>query len=118
MITLSGVCVMKKIILALIIIVVLTTFAMPVIAAKEDNGVKAGITVALRKPRQPLPGAGEQDGADDTVTVTPTTRETIEVEHGTASGIDDSKKTSGRTIAQVREDRHKSLESLNATLRI
>ena len=109
---------MKKIILALIIIVVLTTFAMPVIAAKEDNGVKAGITVAAAKTQ--TTSSREQEnrhGADDTVTVTPTTRETIEVEHGTESGIDDSKKTSGRTIAQVREDRHKSLESLNATLR-
>ena len=109
---------MKKIILALIIIVVLATFAMPVIAAKEDNGVKAGITVAAAKTQ--TTSSGEQEnrhGADDTVTVTPTTRETLEVEHGTENQIDDSKKTSGRTIAQVREDRHKSLESLNATLR-
>ncbi len=52
---------MKKIILALIIIVVLTTFAMPVIAAKEDNGVKAGITVAVRQnPDNLFRGAGEQ----------------------------------------------------------
>ena len=109
---------MKKIILALIIIVVLATFAMPVIAAKEDNGVKAGITVAVAKTQ--TTSSGEQEnrhGADDTVTVTPTTRETPEVEHGTENQIDDSKKTSGRTIAQVREDRHTSLESLNATLR-
>jgi len=109
---------MKKIILALIILVVLATFAMPVIAAKEDDGVKAGITVAAATTK--TTSSGEQEnrhGTDDTVTVTPTTRETIEVEpQGTASGIDDSKKTSGRTIAQVREDRHKSLESLNATL--
>lgn len=109
---------MKKIILALIIIVVLTTFAMPVIAAKEDNGVKAGITIAAAKTQTTSSGEQEKrQGADDTVTVTPTTRETIEVEHGTASGIDDSKKTSGRTIAQVREDHNKSHESLNATLR-
>jgi len=109
---------MKKIILALIIIVVLTMFAMPVIAAKEDNGVKAGITIAAAKTQTTSSGEQEKkQGADDTVTITPTTRETIEVEHGTESGIDDSKKTSGRTIADVREDRHKSLESLNATLR-
>jgi hypothetical protein len=109
---------MKKIILALIIIVVLTTFAMPVIAAKEDNGVKAGITIAAAKTQTTSSGEQEKrQGADDTVTVTPTTRETIEVEHGTESGIDDSKKTSGRTIAQVREDHNKSHESLNATLR-
>jgi hypothetical protein len=109
---------MKKIILALIILVVLATFAMPVIAAKEDNGVKAGITVAAAKTQ--TTSSGEQEnrhGEDDTVTVTPTTRETPEVEQGTENQIDDSKKTSGRTIAQVREDRHKSLESLNATLR-
>ena len=109
---------MKKIILALIIIVVLTTFAMPVIAAKEDNGVKAGITIAAAKTQTTSSGEQEKkQGADDTVTITPTTRETIEVEHGTESGIDDSKKTSGRTIAQVREDHNKSHESLNATLR-
>ena len=109
---------MKKVILTLIILVVLATFAMPVIAAKEDNGVKAGITVAAAKTQ--TTSSGEQEnrhGADDTVTVTPTTRETLEVEHGTENQIDDSKKTSGRTIVQVREDRHKSLESLNATLR-
>ena len=109
---------MKKIMLALIIIVILTTFAMPVIAAKEDNGVKAGITIAAAKTQTTSSGEQEKrQGADDTVTVTPTTRETIEVEHGTESGIDDSKKTSGRTIAQVREDHNKSHESLNATLR-
>jgi len=109
---------MKKYILALIILVVLATFAMPVIAAKEDDGVKAGITVAAATTK--TTSSGEQEkrhGADDTVTVTPTTRETIEVErHETESGIDDSTHTSGRTIAQVREDRHKSLEKLNATL--
>ena len=108
---------MKKISLVLIILVILTTFAFPVIAAKEDNGVKAGITIAAAKTQTTSSGEQERKhGADDTVTVTPTTRETSEVEHGTAFRIDDSKKTSGRTIAQVREDRHKSLESLNATL--
>ena len=109
---------MKKVILALIILVVLATFAMPVIAAKEDNGVKAGITVAAAKTQ--TTSSGEQEnrhGADDTVTVTPTTRETIEVEHGTESGLDDSKKTSRRTIAEVRENLTKSHESLNTTLR-
>lgn len=109
---------MKKCILALIILVVLATFALPVIAAKEDDGVKAGITVAAATTK--TTSSIEQEkrhGADDTVTVTPTTRETIEVEqHETESGIDDSTHKSGRTIAQVREDRHKSLEKLNATL--
>jgi hypothetical protein len=108
---------MKKISLVLIILVILTTFALPVIAAKEDNGVKAGITIAAAKTQTTSSGELEKKhGADDTVTVTPTTRETSEVEHGTESEIDDSTHKSGRTIAQVREDRHKSLESLNATL--
>ena len=42
---------MKKLIIALIIIVVLTTFALPVIAAKEDSGVHAGLTIAAAKPQ-------------------------------------------------------------------
>jgi hypothetical protein len=109
---------MKKVTLALIIIVVLTTFAMPVIAAKEDNGVKAGITIAAATTQTTSSGEQEKKhGADDTVTVTPTTRDTIEVEHETESEIDDSNHKSGRTIAEVREDHNKSHESLNATLR-
>jgi hypothetical protein len=109
---------MKKIILALIILVVLATFAMPVIAAKEDDGVKAGITVAAATTQ--ITSSREQEqrhGADDTVTVTPTTRGTLEVQHGTETEVNDSNHTSGRTIAEVRENRHKSLENLNATLR-
>ncbi len=109
---------MKKVTLALIIIVVLTMFAMPVIAAKEDNGVKAGITIAAATTQTTSSGEQEKKhGADDTVTVTPTTRDTIEVEHETESEIDDSNHKSGRTIAEVREDHNKSHESLNATLR-
>ena len=42
---------MKKLIISLIIIVVLTTFALPVIAAKEDSGVHAGLTIAAAKPQ-------------------------------------------------------------------
>jgi hypothetical protein len=111
---------MKKIILALIILVVLATFAMPVITAKEDDGVKAGITVAAATTK--TTSSGEQEkrhGADDTVTVTPTTRDTLEVEQGTENEneVDDSTHNSSRTIAEVRENRHKSLENLNATLR-
>jgi hypothetical protein len=109
---------MKKIILALIILVVLATFAMPVITAKEDDGVKAGITVAAATTQTTSSREQEQrHGADDTVTVTPTTRGTLEVEHGTETEVNDSNHTSGRTIAEVRENRHKSLENLNATLR-
>jgi hypothetical protein len=109
---------MKKIILALIILVVLATFAMPVIAAKEDDGVKAGITVAAATTQTTSSREQEQrHGADDTVTATPTTRGTLEVEHGTETEVNDSNHTSGRTIAEVRENRHKSLENLNATLR-
>jgi hypothetical protein len=108
---------MKKIILALLILVVLATFAMPVITAKEDDGVKAGITVAAATTQKTSSGEQEKrHGADDTVTVTPTTRETIEVEHGTETEADDSSHKSGRTIAEVRQNRHKSLENLNATL--
>jgi hypothetical protein len=109
---------MKKIIIALIILVVLVTFAMPVITAKEDDGVKAGITVAAATTQTTSSREQEQrHGADDTVTVTPTTRDTLEVEHGTETEVNDSNHTSGRTIAEVRENRHKSLENLNATLR-
>jgi type II secretory pathway pseudopilin PulG len=109
---------MKKIMLALIILVILATFAMPVITAKEDDGVKAGITVAAATTQTTSSREQEQKhGADDTVTVTPTTRGTLEVEHGTETEVNDSNHTSGRTIAEVRENRHKSLENLNATLR-
>jgi type II secretory pathway pseudopilin PulG len=109
---------MKKIMLALIILVILATFAMPVITAKEDDGVKAGITVAAATTQTTSSREQEQrHGADDTVTVTPTTRGTLEVEHGTETEVNDSNHTSGRTIAEVRENRHKSLENLNATLR-
>lgn len=109
---------MKKIISVLIFLVVLATFAMPVITAKEDDGVKAGITVAAATTQTTSSREQEQrHGADDTVTVTPTTRETLEMEHGTETEVNDSNHTSGRTIAEVRENRHKSLENLNATLR-
>jgi len=109
---------MKKSIIALIVLVVLATFALPVIAAKEGDGVKAGITVAAATTQTTSPGEQEKrHGADDTVTVTPTTDDTPEEEDVRASEIDDSNHQSGRTIAEVRENRHKSLENLNATLR-
>ena len=115
---------MKKIILALIILVVLATFAMPVITAKEDDGVKAGITVAAATTQKTSSGEQEEKhGADDIVTVTPTTSRTIEAEDESESEIetesesDNRSHTSGRSIAEVRENRHKSLENLNATLR-
>jgi len=88
---------MKKIIIALIILVVLATFALPVIAVKEGDGVKAGITVAAA--------------------TTQTKDATPKVEDEAESGADDSNRRSGLTIAEVRENRHKSLENLNATLR-
>lgn len=115
---------MKKIILALLILVVLATFAMPVIAVKEDDGVKAGITVAAATTQKTSSGEQEEKhGADDTVTVTPTTSRTIEAEDEseaeieTESESDNSSHTSGRSIAEVRESRHKNIENLNATLR-
>ena len=113
---------MKKIIIALIILVVLATFALPVIAAKEGDGVKAGITVAAATTQTTSSGEQEKGhGADDTVTVTPTNDDTPEAEDESEdeaeSEIDDSNHKSGLTIAEVRENRHKSLENLNATLR-
>ena len=109
---------MKKSIIALIVLVVLATFALPVIAAKEGDGVKAGITVAAATTQTTSPGEQEKShSADDTVTVTPTTDDTPETEDETESEIDDSNHQFGRTIAEVRENRHKSLENLNATLR-
>jgi hypothetical protein len=110
---------MKKCIIALIILVVLTTFALPVIAAKEDSGIHADLTIAAAKTQTTSSGEQEKrQGADDAVTVIPTTRETTEVERqGTGSGIDEIKNKSGRTINDVRENHTKSQESLNATLR-
>jgi hypothetical protein len=109
---------MKKVTIALIIILVLATFALPVIAEKENVGVHAGITIAAAKTQNTSSGEQEKThGADDTVTVSPAPRETIEMEHRTESETDNSKNNSGRTISQVREDHNKSLESLNATLR-
>jgi uncharacterized protein (DUF885 family) len=110
---------MKKVTIMLIIILFLATFALPVIAAKEDSGVHADITVAAARTQTTSSGELEKNhGEDDTVTVTPTTRETVDGErHGTGSGIEDSKNKSGRTISEVREDHNKSHESLNATLR-
>jgi hypothetical protein len=86
---------MKKVTIALIIIVFLATFALPVIAAKEDSGVHADITVAAARTQTTSSGELEKKhGEDDTVTITPTTRETIEMErHGTGSENEDSKNT-------------------------
>jgi len=109
---------MKKVSLVLIIILVLATFALPVIAEKEGVGIHADITIEAARTQ--TPSATEQEkkhGADDTVTITPTTRETIEAEHGTRSQADDSKNKTGRNISDVQDDHTKSHESLNATLR-
>ena len=57
---------------------VLATFALPVIAAKEGDGVKAGITVAAATTQTTSPGQEKSHSADDTVTVTPTTDDTPE----------------------------------------
>jgi hypothetical protein len=55
---------------------------------------------------------------DDTLTVLPTIRETIKAElQGTGSLIDDSKGKSGRNISEIQENRRKSVEALNTTLR-
>ena len=111
---------MKKSMVFLVIILVLATFAIPVIAAKEDNGVRVSITVAAGKTQTTSPGEIEKKrGADDTVTATPTTRDTREAEQRGKEAefeVDDSKKTSGKNITGIRGDHDKSHNSLNATL--
>jgi hypothetical protein len=109
---------MKKIAIALIILLCLTTVAMPVIAAKEDNGVHAGITIAAARTQD---SSGEQEkkqGDDVTVTATATLRETPErerLEKESEMGV--STQTRERTMSEVRENYNKSHETLNATLR-
>ncbi len=110
---------MKKCSIILIIILCLATFAIPVIADKEDQGVHAGITVAADKTRDS--SSGEQEGRygdDVTATVTTTSRETQKMEQQeTGSETRESTQTRDRTISEVRENYNKSHESLNATLR-
>jgi hypothetical protein len=108
---------MRKNMVFLVIILVLATFAMPVIAAKEDNGVRVGITVAAGKTQTTSPGETEnKHGADDTVTATPATREAEQRGKEAENEVDDSKKTSGKNITGIRDDHDKSHNSLNATL--
>jgi hypothetical protein len=110
---------MKKCNIVLIVLVVLTTVALPVFASKEDSEIHAGITIAAANTRAASSGEQERgQGADDSVTVRTTVRESIEaLRQGTVSGIEEVKNKSGRTIAEVRENRTKSHEALNATLR-
>jgi hypothetical protein len=101
----------------LVIILVLATFAMPVIAAKEDNGVRVGITVAAGKTQTTSPGETERNRrSDDTVTATPTTREAEQRGKEAEFEVDDSRKTSGKNITEIRDDHDKGHNSLNATL--
>jgi hypothetical protein len=110
---------MKKSLVCLIIILVLATCALPVIAVKEGNGVHADITIAAAKTQADSSGEIEKkNGADDAVTVTPTTRDTLDVsQRGKESEVEDNGKSPGRNISQIRDDHDKSHESLNATLR-
>jgi hypothetical protein len=110
---------MKKIVIVLIIILCLTPLAMPVIAAKEDTGVHAGITIGAARTQEPSSGEQEKKQGDDgaaatTVTIRETPeREQLEKESGAGAGT----QTRERTIAEVRENYNESHENLNATLR-
>jgi hypothetical protein len=110
---------MKKTVTALIIMLVLATFALPVIAAKEDSGGHSDDTVTTEKTRTVSPAETERKhGADDTVTATMTTRSAREQErHGTEIETEDDHKTSGRNISEIRREHDKSHDDLNATLR-
>jgi hypothetical protein len=107
---------MKKVAMIFMIILILTAFALPVIAAKEDNGVRVGITVAAARTSS-SDDDNKKQGSDDSVTATPTTRDTREVEQrGRETEIEDRSKSSARNISAVRDDHDKSHENLNATL--
>jgi hypothetical protein len=110
---------MKKTVTVLILFLVLATFALPVIAAKEDNGGHSEETITPGKTQTISTVETEtKHGADDTVTVTPATRDTIEQErHGKEVETKDDKKTSGRNISEIRREHDKSYEDMNATLR-
>jgi hypothetical protein len=60
----------------------------------------------------------KKHGTDDTVTATPTTRDTPEQEqHGREIESGDDKNISGRNISEIRREHDKSHDDLNATLR-
>jgi hypothetical protein len=110
---------MKKTVTALIIFLVLATFALPVIAAKEDSGGHSEDSVTPGQTRTVSTIETEKKhGADDTVIATPTTRDTLEQEQqGKEIETEDDHTTSGRNISEIRREHDKSHDDLNATLR-
>lgn len=110
---------MKKTIAALIIFFVLASCALPVIAAKEDNGKNSDDTITPEKTRTISPAETERKhGADDSVTATPTTRDTPKQEQqGKEMESQDDNRASGRNISEIRREHDKSRDGLNATLR-
>ena len=110
---------MKKGTVILIIMLCLTTFALPVIAEKEDQGIHAGITIAAARTQSGSSGEQEKkQGDDDSVSLTPTTLKTPQEERErTESEIEERNRTRARTIAEVQDNHNRSYESLNATLK-
>ena len=110
---------MKRSTVILIVMLCLTTFALPVIAEKEDQGIHADITIAAARTQSGSSGEQEKkQGDDDTVSLTPTTFKTPEAERQqTESEIEERNRTRARTIAEVQDDHNRSHESLNATLK-
>jgi hypothetical protein len=115
---------MTKLTAVLVIIICLAACAMPVIADKEDDGVRAGITIAAAtttedsSPDKMAEENKNDDRSDDlSPAVTTTTRETGGVERNDVqSGRDDSSSPPGQTISRVREENRREHEELNATL--
>ncbi len=110
---------MKKSTIILIIILCLTTFALPVSAVKEDQGIHADITIAAARTQSVSSGEQEKkQGDDDTVSLTPTTFKTPEAERQrTEAEIEERNRTRARTIAEVQDKHNRSYENLNATLK-
>lgn len=106
---------MKKISVILIIAVCLFVLALPVIAAKDDSGVHAGITVsAARDNDQPQIIKKAVDGAEDNTTAN---REVVRTEHrGTEVGNQENMADNSRNMSQLREIARQSREKYNATL--
>ncbi|MGA2913228.1 MAG: hypothetical protein ABSE07_06900 [Methanoregula sp.] len=101
---------MKKIITAVLIIICVSVFAMPVIAQKEDKIVHAGITIAAgMNETSSFENLEKGHGADKAANITAATRET-------QSGTGEDKRTNGRTIFDVRDNIRKERGDLNATL--
>ena len=117
---------MKKMSICLIIMLCLISFAMPVIADKEDRGVNddnAGTTATTQTPRQAE--LERRQGDDRTVTVTatvttsvtPSSRETPEAERErTEAEIEERTQTRERTLSEVKKDHDDAYENLNASL--